>query len=114
MRGYKVGEYAFGYLPGKQYRGQRLRRFYPTNPELLARLARQHEQIREAERRNRLPIHEAWESWQHTLTIDIEQARRSAGWPAAARNPFDTQWLLVERLHRRIRLQVDDFGAHTI
>ena len=69
------------------------------------------EQIRQENRRNWSPIHEAWESWQHSLTLDINQARTAVVNLPISSNSFDVQGLLVERLHRReYRLKVDDFG----
>ncbi|MHB0960413.1 MAG: hypothetical protein ACYC0X_31595 [Pirellulaceae bacterium] len=109
--GYRVGQHAIGYLLGKQYKCQRLRAFHPTNPQLLHSLARVQHETEESGGRNRLPIHEAWEEWQNSLTLDIDQARSAVARLPVLSNPYDTQSLLIDRLRREeYRLTVNDFG----
>jgi hypothetical protein len=108
---YIEGDHSFGYLPGQQYEGDKLRRFYPTDPRLLERLDAVHRQEEADSRRYRSPIHDEWEGWQKDLRIDTRRARKIIAEMPVRSNPYDIQTLLVERIRtRQHRFTVDAYG----
>ncbi len=108
---YIPGKQSFGYLPSEQYRSQKVRQIYLTDPDLLGRLARVRRKEKERKQHNRRPIHNAWEQWQRQLNVQMDQARELIALLPVESNPYGIQEMMLDRIRRRkYRFIVDDFG----
>lgn len=110
---YIPGKQSFGYLPGEEYRTDNLRRFIPTEPQLIERIGKAAATIEARNAERYLPIHDFWRECQYQLTIDIELARDilNTSVPPAS-NPFGTQTLQAELVNsKEHRLSVDAYRS---
>lgn len=100
-RPYLVGARSFGYVLSQRFVNDRHVRVPLTDPRLIARLKRFHEQAA-AEHQSRMkPVHRALEWQQQRLRIHGVRAREIlAGLPSKS-NPFDTQGILIADIENR-------------